>query len=90
MVIQQWEYKMVTKDIMQDKGILYYSNPELIWTEKDKNGISLWDDIKRYGIEGWELIAITPIIEPGANSAYTGKLLFTFKRPLSKGPAITP
>ena len=42
------------------------------------------ETFNKYGREGWELVAVTPIIaEPmGNNRTYTQKLLFTFKRRL--------
>ena len=42
------------------------------------------ENLNKYGREGWELVAVTPIIaEPmGNNRTYTTMLVYTFKRRL--------
>ena len=44
------------------------------------------ENLNKYGREGWELVAVTPVVaEPmGNNRTYTQMLVYTFKRKLTK------
>ena len=49
-----------------------------LWTRKNKSGISDWDNIVKYGKEGWELVNSIPLTDI---RGVTTKILFIFKRP---------
>ena len=73
--IEMWEYKT----IYVDNTHLYARQGEVEFkAHKDA------ENLNQYGREGWELIAVTPVIaEPrGNNRTYTQKLVYTFKRRL--------
>jgi hypothetical protein len=84
---QKWEYSSIVGEIRKvEKGLTgsIYSDPRMVWTNKDKDGETTWDTIKAFGIKGWELISVTPIINDNATSSYTKSLLYTFKRPMEE------
>jgi hypothetical protein len=53
----------------------------MIWEEKRKDDTTVWDTIKDYGKDGWELVSVTPIEDGGGYISYTQYLLYTFKKP---------
>ena len=73
--IEQWEYKTV---------YCYNTHAYAKQGEVEFAGLKDAESLNKFGREGWELVAVTPIIaEPmGNNRTYTQKLLFTFKRRL--------
>ena len=92
--MQKWDYTMRYCSIQpRGKGALGiagviatslasapgYPDPGMLWTTKDKSGLTEFDQIKRMGENGWDLINITPINSGEYGS--TSSLLFTYKRP---------
>lgn len=57
-------------------------NVTQIWNKKDsKTGLTNWDEIAKYGQDGWELVSVTPLAIGGS----TTQLLYSFKRPVASG-----
>ena len=84
---QKWKYSTCYAMIRKvEKGLTggIYVDPKMIWTEKDKNGKTTWDQIKEFGEKGWELVSATPITEESGNSSYTRFILYTFKQPIEE------
>lgn len=79
-----WEYHSIVGQIRVwpkgVKGVIKdpFTASSEIWTRKDESGKTIWDTIKEYGKEGWELVSVTPIAE---FHGCTIELLYTFKKP---------
>ena len=74
--IEQWEYKTISVH----KTHQYARQGEVEFkSHKDA------ENLNKYGREGWELVAVTPVVgEPiGNDRTYTLMLVYTFKRRLS-------
>ena len=73
--IEQWEYKTIyvhnTHQYARQGEVEFKSHKDA-------------ENLNKYGREGWELVAVTPVIaEPiGNNRTYTTTLVYTFKRRL--------
>ena len=73
--VEQWEYKTI---------YVFNTHTYAKQGEVEFAGLKDAESLNKFGREGWELVAVTPIVaEPmGNNRTYTQKLLFTFKRRL--------
>ena len=86
--MKKWEYTMrihyMVKRKLKGSSILaipsYYASD--IWERKDKNGKTIWEDIKEMGKEGWEMISCVPLVESRVDFAGTEGFLFILKRPI--------
>lgn len=74
--IEQWEYKTIyvhnTHQYARQGEVEFKSHKDA-------------ENLNKYGREGWELVAVTPVVgEPiGNDRTYTLMLVYTFKRRLS-------
>lgn len=74
--IEQWEYKTIyvhnTHQYARQGEVEFKSHKDA-------------ENLNKYGREGWELVAVTPVVgEPiGNDRTYTTMLVYTFKRRLS-------
>ena len=74
--IEQWEYKTIYVHNTHQ-----YARQEEVEFKSYKDA----ENLNKYGRDGWELVAATPIVgEPiGNDRTYTLMLVYTFKRRLS-------
>ena len=74
--IEQWEYKTI---------YAYNTHQHARQGEVEFKSHKDAENLNKYGREGWELVAVTPVIaEPiGNNRTYTTMLVYTFKRRVS-------
>lgn len=73
--VEMWEYKTI---------YILNTHPNAKQGEVEFKSHKDTETLNQYGREGWELVAVTPVIaEPlGNNRTYTQKLVYTFKRKL--------
>lgn len=73
--VEMWEYKTI---------YIHNTHQNARQGEVEFKSHKDAETLNRYGREGWELVAVTPIIaEPmGNNRTYTQMLVYTFKRRL--------
>ena len=86
--MQKWEYNMFSSDVRRRKkgGMLgkIEEGCYLIWNDKNDAGKTDFDKITEMGLNGWELVSVTPVAvyaSPNMSGA-TYEILFTFKRPI--------
>jgi hypothetical protein len=80
--ITRWELKSEPVSIMKSGFVSPPTvDPSFMWTEKDKQGHTQWENLQKLAAEGWELVSVTPITT-APNHSQTFTLLYTFKRPL--------
>ena len=68
---EQWEYKSIfirNTHMYAKQGEITYQNPD--------------ETLDKYGKQGWELVAVVPLIASNMSSGntYTSNLCYTFKR----------
>lgn len=73
--IEMWEYRTIYVD---------NTHPNARQGEVEFKAHKKTENLNQYGREGWELVAVTPVIAEamGNNRTYTQKLIYTFKRRL--------
>jgi hypothetical protein len=85
--MKKWQLNTYFVKIMaqksEDKPVHGSSpDPTLVWTRKRKDtGKTDWDGLQEFAAQGWELVSVTSIANPGESGCTFG-LLYTFKKPL--------
>ena len=71
--IEKWEYKTI---------YVHNTHPNAKQGEVEFKSHKDSDALDKYGSEGWELVAVTPVVAEsmGNNRVYTQMLVYTFKR----------
>ena len=74
--VEMWEYKTI---------YVHNTHPTAKQGEVEFKSHRDAENLNKYGREGWELVAVTPVVgEPiGNDRTYTLMLVYTFKRRLS-------
>jgi len=74
-----WEYSLLVSSNIRGSGGIgaIFVDASGLWTKKDKEGKTTFDEMVELGSQGWELVEVTPLAESGM----TTQLLFSFKRP---------
>ncbi len=73
-----WELHFVLSQYFRPKATKVGPPVDMLWEEQGRDGRTTVDDLNDLAAEGWELVAVTPIL----TDANTRQLLFSFKRPL--------
>ena len=75
--IEKWEYKTI---------YVHNTHPNAKQGEVEFKSHKDSESLDKYGSEGWELVAVTPIVAEsmGNNRVYTQMLVYTFKRKIQK------
>ena len=71
--IEKWEYKTI---------YVHNTHPNAKQGEVEFKSHKDSESLNKYGSEGWELVAVTPVVAEsmGNNRVYTQMLVYTFKR----------
>ena len=82
--MQKWDYNFYVTSIQQEERVSFNSTASMVWTKRKNETVTAMDEIRKMGIEGWELVSVTPVsTSTGSDFAgVTREILFTFKRPV--------
>jgi hypothetical protein len=77
--MQKWEYSFYYHTFV-GHGLGFSKDIDALLTSKDKeSGLTEPEHANKFGMEGWELINVTPLSVSGS----TWGLLYVYKRPLT-------